>query len=203
TIARIRHPNIVTVHAAGNTDGLLWYVMDEVPGESLRDRLVREGRLPAIEAARIIADLAGALDAAGAAGVVHRDVKPENVLLDAGSGRALLSDFGIARAALADPAAASTTGAGIAIGTPAYMSPEQATGDEVDARSDIYALGIVAYEIISGQPPFDGPGRVVVSRHLAERPAPLAGVQPDCPPALAAAVMRALEKPPSARWQTG
>ena len=202
TIARIRHPNIVTVHTAGNSDGLLWYVMDEVPGESLRDRLTRDVRLPPAEAARIIADLAGALDAAGAAGVVHRDVKPENVLLDAGSGRALLSDFGIARAALADSATA-TTGAGVAIGTPAYMSPEQATGDDVDARSDIYALGIVAYEMIAGAPPFEGPGRVVVSRHLAERPTPLANAQPDCPPALAAAVMRALEKHPSARWQTG
>ena len=202
TIARIRHPNIVTVHAAGNAGGLLWYVMDEVPGESLRDRLAREGRLPAAEAARIVADLAGALHAAGAAGVVHRDVKPENVLLDADSGRALLSDFGIARAALADPATA-TTGAGIAIGTPAYMSPEQATGDDVDPRSDIYALGIVAYEMIAGAPPFEGPGRVVVSKHLAERPTPLSTMRPECPPALAAAIMRALEKLPSSRWQNG
>ena len=202
TIARIRHPNIVTVHAAGNAGGLLWYVMDEVPGESLRDRLAREGRLAPDEAARIVADLAGALNAAGSAGVVHRDVKPENVLLDAGSGRALLSDFGIARVALTDPTTA-TTGRGIAIGTPAYMSPEQATGEEVDARSDIYALGIVAYEMVAGHPPFEGPGRVVVSKHLAERPTPLSSERPDCPPALAAAIMRALEKPPSARWQTG
>ena len=202
-IARLRHPGIVTVHAAGTADGMLWYVMDEVPGESLRHRLVRDGRLPPDEVARIVADLAGALDAAGRAGVVHRDVKPENVLLDAGTGRALLADFGIARAMLGDGTGGPTTGRGVAIGTPAYMSPEQAAGEEVDGRSDIYALGIVAYEMLTGHPPFEGPGRVVVSKHISERPAAVGRVRPDCPPALAAAVMRALEKTPAERWQTG
>ena len=117
-----------------------------------------------------MADLAAALDAAGRAGVVHRDVKPENVLLERGTGRALLADFGIARAMVAD--GASSTGQGVAVGTPAYMSPEQAAGEEVDSRSDLYGLGVVAYEMLAGHPPFQGTNRVVVSKHIAERPVP-------------------------------
>jgi tetratricopeptide (TPR) repeat protein/TolB-like protein/tRNA A-37 threonylcarbamoyl transferase component Bud32 len=201
TIARLRHPSIVTVHAAGTARGLLYYVMDEVDGESLRQRLSRDGKLPVDEVTRIVADLAAALDAAGRAGVVHRDVKPENVLLESGSGRALLADFGIARAMVAD--GASSTGQGVAVGTPAYMSPEQAAGEEVDSRSDLYGLGVVAYEMLAGQPPFQGSNRVVVSKHIAERPVPIERLRPDCPRPLAGAVMKALEKPPGERWQTG
>src|SRR6476620_11055483 len=202
TIARLRHPNIVAIHAAGSADGLLYYVMDEIAGESLRQRLTREGRIPVEDAARIMADVASALDAAGRAGVVHRDVKPENVLLDEGSGRALLADFGIARAVAVDPGG-SSTGQGVAVGTPVYMSPEQAAGEEVDTRSDLYALGVVAYEMLAGHPPFQGPHRVVVSKHIAERPQPIERLRGDVPPSLAAAVMRSLEKQPSDRWQTG
>ena len=202
TIARVRHPGIVAVHSAGTHEGLLYYVMDEVAGESLRQRLAREGRMAPGEVARIVADLASALDAAGRAGVVHRDVKPENVLLDEGSGRAMLADFGIARA-MAGESNAVSTGQGVAVGTPSYMSPEQAAGEEVDGRSDIYALGVVAYEMLAGQPPFVGTNRVVVSRHIAERPVPIERVRPDCPRPLAAAIMRALEKQPGDRWQTG
>jgi serine/threonine protein kinase len=202
TIARLRHPNIVAIHAAGSADGLLYYVMDEVAGESLRQRLNRDGKLGVEEAARITADLAAALEAARHAGVVHRDVKPENVLLDEASGRALLADFGIARA-VAVEAGGSTTGQGVAVGTPAYMSPEQASGEEIDTRSDLYALGIVAYEMLAGHPPFQGPHRVVVSKHIAERPVPIQRLRPDIPATLATAVMRALEKQPSDRWQTG
>ena len=202
TIARLRHPNIVAVHTAGNADGLLYYVMDEVEGESLRQRLVREQRLDPPTVARIVADLAAALDAAGRAGVVHRDVKPENVLLDQATGRALLADFGIARA-MAGESATSSTGQGVAVGTPAYMSPEQASGEEIDGRSDLYALGVVAYEMLAGAPPFRGPNRVVVSKHIAERPAPIERLRPDAPRPLAAAIMRALEKQPADRWQTG
>src|SRR4051812_36013361 len=202
TIARLRHPNIVAVHSAGSADGLLYYVMDEVAGESLRQRLLREGRLSPAETARGLSDLAAALDVAGRAGVVHRDVKPENVLLDEGSGRALLADFGIARAVAADPSG-SSTGQGVAVGTPVYMSPEQAAGEEIDTRSDLYALGVVAYEMLAGQPPFQGPHRVVVSKHIAERPVPLERLRPETPRELAGAVMRALEKQPSDRWQTG
>jgi eukaryotic-like serine/threonine-protein kinase len=202
TIARVRHPNIVAIHAAGSADGLLYYVMDEVAGESLRQRLVREGRIDPEETARIVSDVAAALDCAGRAGVVHRDVKPENVLLDEASGRALLADFGIARAITPDSAGLST-GQGVAVGTPVYMSPEQAAGEEIDSRSDLYSLGIVAYEMLAGHPPFEGPHRVVVSKHIAERPASLERVRPDTPPELGAAIMRAVEKQPSDRWQTG
>jgi serine/threonine-protein kinase len=151
-----------------------------------------------------VADLAAALDAAGRAGVVHRDVKPENVLLDRATGRAMLADFGIARAALMNQAATGpTTGQGVAVGTPVYMSPEQAAGEEIDSRSDLYALGIVAYEMVAGHPPFQGPNRVVVSKHIAERPVPLDRARPECPRPLAAAVMKALETHPNERWQTG
>ena len=202
TIAKVRHPGIVAVHAAGTHEGLLYYVMDEVSGESLRQRLAREGRLAPAEVTRIVSDLASALDAAGRAGVVHRDVKPENVLLDEASGGAMLADFGVARAIAAETSA-SSTGQGVAVGTPSYMSPEQAAGEEIDGRSDIYALGVVAYEMLAGQPPFVGTNRVVVSRHIAERPAPIDRVRPDCPRPLAAAIMRALEKQPGDRWQTG
>jgi eukaryotic-like serine/threonine-protein kinase len=202
TIARLRHPNIVAIHAAGSSEGLLYYVMDEIAGESLRQRLTREGKLPASDAARIMSDVAAALDAAGRAGVVHRDVKPENVLLDQGSGRALLADFGIARAVAAE-ASNSTTGQGVAVGTPVYMSPEQAAGEEIDSRSDLYSLGVVAYEMLVGHPPFQGPHRVVVSKHIAERPVSIQKLRPDTPEPLAAAVMRALEKGPAERWQSG
>ena len=201
TIARLRHPGIVAVHTAGTARGLLYYVMDEVNGESLRQRLSREGKLRVDDVRRIVADLAAALDAAGRAGVVHRDVKPENVLLEAGSGRPLLADFGIARAMVTE--GASSTGQGVAVGTPSYMSPEQAAGEEVDSRSDLYGLGVVAYEMLAGHPPFQGTNRVVVSKHIAERPVPIERVRPDCPKPLAGAVMKALEKHPAERWQTG
>jgi serine/threonine protein kinase/tetratricopeptide (TPR) repeat protein len=201
-IARLRHPNIVAVHAAGSANGLLYYVMDEVAGESLRQRLLRQGSLPLEDATRIVCDLASALDAAGRAGVVHRDVKPENVLLEETTGRALLADFGIARAVVTE-AGGSSTGQGVAVGTPVYMSPEQAAGEEIDGRSDLYALGVVAYEMLAGHPPFQGPHRVVVSKHIAERPVPLDRVRPDTPRPLVNAVMRALEKQPAERWQSG
>jgi len=202
TVARLRHPNIVTVHAAGSSDDLIYYVMDEVAGESLRQRLSRDRRLDPAQVARIVTDLAAALDAAGRAGVVHRDVKPENVLLDAATGRAMLADFGIARA-MAPEGGEPTTGQGVAVGTPSYMSPEQAAGEDVDQRSDLYALGVVAYEMLAGHPPFQGPSRVVVSKHIAEPPRPIGRLRPDCPRPLADAVMRLLEKAPAERWQTG
>jgi eukaryotic-like serine/threonine-protein kinase len=202
TIARLRHPNIVAIHAAGSANGLLYYVMDEVAGESLRQRLTRQGRLPTGETARIVSDLASALDAAGRADVIHRDVKPENVLLDEVTGRALLADFGIARAVAAD-AGGSSTGQGVAVGTPVYMSPEQAVGEEIDSRSDLYALGVVAYEMLAGHPPFQGPHRIVVSKHIAERPIPIERVRTETPRELAGAIMRALEKQAAERWQSG
>lgn len=202
TIAKLRHPNIVAVHAAGTGDGLLYYVMDLVPGETLRARLRREGRLPPAEVAKLVDDLAAALQAAAEAGIVHRDVKPENVLLDRDGGRAMLADFGIARV-LQQAEGAVVTAGGVAVGTPTYMSPEQAAGEDVDARSDLYALGIVAYEMLTGKPPFTGPNRVIVSRHIAERPAPIRVAAAETPPHLAAAIEHALEKDPDHRWQSG
>jgi len=201
-LARIRHPNIVAVHHAGSVGGVLYYVMDEIPGESLRQRLNREGPLPPADVQAIVADIAAALGAANEAGFVHRDVKPENVLLDAHTGRALLADFGIARAS-GGATATTSAGQGIAVGTPTYMSPEQAAGEAVDGRSDLYGLGVVAYEALTGHPPFLGPNRVVISKHIAERPTRVEQIRPDTPPALAAAVMRALEKDPACRWQNG
>ncbi len=202
-IARLRHPSIVAVHSAGETTGLFYYVMDYVPGESLRQRLLRDGKLPVAEVIRIVADLADGLHAAGTAGLVHRDVKPENVLLDAATGRAMLADFGIARAMVTDPNS-SRTGQGVAVGTPTYMSPEQAAGEQVDSRSDLYALGVVAFEMLAGRPPFRSESAAgVASMHLAERPTPVGTLRADVPASLAHAVMRALEKDPAVRWQNG
>ncbi len=202
TIAKIRHPNIVAVHSAGQVDGLLYYVMDFVEGESLRQLLNRQGRLAPELATRIADDVAAALDAAGAAGVIHRDIKPANVLLEASSGKAMLVDFGIARIAGGD-GTMEITGDGMVLGTPTYMSPEQASGEPIDARSDIYSLGVLSYEMVAGAPPFDGPGRLVVSKHISSRPTALGRVRRDCPASLANTVMRALEKNPDERWQSG
>ena len=205
-IARLRHPNIVTVYTAGEAGDILYFVMDRVPGESLRDRLNREGKLPPEEARRITMDIAAAIDAAAGAGLVHRDVKPENVLLEAGSGRALLADFGIARALAGEALGAAdrpVTGQGMVVGTPNYMSPEQAAGEEVDSRSDLYSLGVVAYEMVAGHPPFVGPNRVVVSKHISEQPTTLSRIRPECPADLSAGIMRALAKAPADRFQSG
>jgi serine/threonine-protein kinase len=202
-IARLRHPSIVAVHTAGEATGVFYYVMDYVPGESLRQRLTKEGKLPVAEVSRIVADLADALHSAGQAGLVHRDVKPENILLDEATGRAMLADFGIARAMAADPDGART-GQGVAVGTPTYMSPEQAAGDTVDARSDLYALGVVAFELLTGRPPFRGQtAAAVATMHLAEQPTPVESLRPDTSPQLARAIMRSLAKDPADRWQTG
>jgi eukaryotic-like serine/threonine-protein kinase len=202
-IARLRHPNIVSVHTAGEATGIFYYVMDHVPGESLRERLNVAGKLDNDEAVRIIGDIADALAAAGLAGLIHRDVKPENILLDSATGRAMLADFGIARVAAAE-VEAQLTGQGVAVGTPTYMSPEQAAGEGVDSRSDIYGLGVVAYEMLAGQPPFRGPnGAAVISMQLSEKPVPIEKLRPDLPAHVSQTIMRALEKSPEHRWQTG
>jgi formylglycine-generating enzyme required for sulfatase activity/dienelactone hydrolase len=183
---------------------LLYYVMPFVDGDTLRQRLSREGKLPADDAVRILRDVLDALAYAHRLGIVHRDIKPENIML---TGRhALVMDFGVAKAA--SVAAAETTGdgtltaLGLAIGTPMYMAPEQAMGQEaVDARADLYALGVVAYEMLGGQPPFGGrTPQAVLAAHATQPPPPLEGLAPDLDPALAAAVMRCLEKDPDLRW---
>ncbi|MBA3554055.1 MAG: serine/threonine protein kinase, partial [Gemmatimonadales bacterium] len=148
--ARLRHPHILPVYDSGDAGGVLFYVTPLVEGGSLRDRLRREGRLPPAEAVRIAREVADALACAHGQGVIHRGIKPDNILLE--SGHATVADFGIARA-LSAAGADQVTQAGFVLGTPDYMSPEQALGQEIDARTDIYALGAVLYEMLAGEPP--------------------------------------------------
>jgi len=151
TAARLAHPHIVPLHAFGETERLAYFVMGYVRGESLGARLRREGRLPADEARRILAEIADALDYGHRNGVVHRDVKPDNILIDDESGRSLLADFGVART---EAASTTLTGEGVIIGTPTHLSPEQASGQgPPDGRSDLYALGVTAYQMLSGRLP--------------------------------------------------
>jgi len=201
-IARIRHPHIVAVHSAGELEGHLFYVMDFHEGETLRQRLIREKRLSPELAVSIASDITRAVDAAATAGVVHRDLKPENILLEGPpeNPRALLADFGIAR--LVDGAEGPTGPTGI-MGTPAYMSPEQAAGEPIDCRSDLYSLGVVLYEMLAGEPPFTGPSRIIVSRQIVDPPPPLTERRPGLPVRVIETVGRALEKIPEARWQSG
>ncbi|HKV76323.1 MAG TPA: serine/threonine-protein kinase [Gemmatimonadales bacterium] len=187
---------------------LLYYVMPFIPGETLREKLGREGKLSAAETVRMLREVLDALSLAHEQGVVHRDIKPENILL---SGRhAMVADFGVAKAVAAgnrpagSEAATALTTMGLAIGTPAYMSPEQAAGQaEIDGRTDLYAVGVMAYEMLSGQPPFHGgTPQSLVAAHISQTPESLGSLCPDVPAPLAAAVMRCLEKDPSNRWQS-
>ena len=199
--ASLEHANVVSLYEAGEADGFLFFTMPLVEGETLRARLEREGQLPVTDAVRIAEQVAAALGAAHGHGVVHRDVKPENILLS--GERALVADFGLARAITA-AGANRLTSAGLAVGTPAYMSPEQAAGQAtVDARSDIYALGCVLYEMLAGEPPFTGPTvQAVVARQLQEPPRSLRVVRPGVSPALQAVVEQALAKVPADRFTT-
>lgn len=199
--ARLSHPHIVPLFDSGEVDGLLYYVMPFVDGESLRARLEREGRLPLGEAVQFAREIAEALDYAHRQDVVHRDIKPENILLQ--QGHAVVADFGIARAmSVAVPD--SITQTGISVGTPAYMSPEQIAGEPVDGRCDVYGLGCVLYETLTGEPPFDGPTALAILARQANEPAPSARRQrPDTPVALDQAVQRALAKTPAERFVSG
>ena len=206
--AQMLHPHIVPILAAGSGDGLLWYVMPYVRGESLRHRLREGGALPVREAVRILIEVADALAFAHRKGFVHRDIKPENILLE--EGHAVLADFGVARAISAARTAsavdgANLTGTGMSVGTPTYMSPEQAAGEsDVDARADIYALGIVGYEMLTGRHPFSGAGSAqsMMVAHLTEPAPPVAKLRADTPPAVNAAIARALAKLPDERFRT-
>ena len=201
---RLQHPNIVPLFDSGEVDGQLFYVMPHVQGETLRDRLAREGSLPVDETVHILRELATALAYAHDQGVTHRDIKPANILLI--DRRAVLADFGIARAAQAAQtptghAEASLTQVGVSLGTPAYMAPEQAAGSpEIDHRTDLYALGIVGYEMLVGRPPFarHSPEQLLAAQ-LTEAPIALAALRPDTPFWLDALLMQCLEKTPSAR----
>src|SRR5690348_10066321 len=165
--ARLQHPHILSVYDSGESAGQLWFTMPYVEGESLRDRLRREKALPLDEAIRIARQVAQALQYAHSHGVVHRDIKPENILLTP-DGNTLVADFGIARP-LDSGGANPLTAVGLVVGTPSYMSPEQATGSALDGRSDIYSLACVVHEMLSGQPPFTGPTvQSVVTKHLTQ-----------------------------------
>jgi hypothetical protein len=199
TAARLSHPNIVPLYTVGQAGEVLYYVMGFVDGESLETRLAREGALPADEVRRITSELADALHYAHEAGVVHRDVKPDNVLLDRATGRAMLTDFGIAkqRATLE-----TLTQTGVIVGTPHYMSPEQGTGDRgIDGRSDIYSLGVIAYRMATGRLPFEGSAlREVLMQHAMRAPIPPTQIVTSLPFDIDTAITRALAKEPTDRW---
>ncbi|MBI4502488.1 MAG: protein kinase [Gemmatimonadetes bacterium] len=201
TAARLSHPHIVPIHTVGDEGGLVYFVMGYVDGESVAARLRRRGRLPAEEVRRIMKETADALGLAHAMGIIHRDVKPDNILLEGTRGRVMVTDFGIAKA-LSD--AGTLTGTGVAIGTPSYMSPEQAAGErEIDARSDLYSLGIVAYEMLIGELPFHAPTVPgILMKHIAEPTPDILQRRPDAPEDLAATIQRCLEKDPEDRWPT-
>jgi eukaryotic-like serine/threonine-protein kinase len=200
--AQLQHPHILPLLDSGEADGFLYYVMPYVDGESLRTRLARRGELSVAEAARVLRDIADALSYAHQRGVVHRDIKPDNVLL---SGRhALVTDFGVAKALSEATGKHALTTAGVALGTPTYMAPEQATADpHTDHRVDLYAFGAMAYELLSGRPPFVAPTvQEVLAAHVTRAPEPLQALRPSCPPMLARLVMSCLEKKPSDRPQS-
>jgi len=200
--AHLQHTNILPVLTAGARDDLLFYVMPFVTGESLRHRMTREGKLPVTDAVRVLHEIADALAYAHAEGVIHRDVKPENILL-LGS-HAVLTDFGVARALVEARSGGRLTDTGLALGTPGYMSPEQAAGERnIDARADVYALAVVGYEMLAGFPSFAGPtARAVIAAHLTATPKPLTDIRAEAPPDVANAIARALAKDPNARLGT-
>ncbi len=204
TAARLSHPHIVPIHTVGEgAEGLVYFVMGYVDGEPLGHRLRRRGQLPCEEVRRIMRETADALSAAHALSVIHRDIKPDNILLEGTRGRVMVTDFGIAKA-LSHSSAATLTGAGIAIGTPSYMSPEQAAGErDIDGRSDLYSLGIVSYQMLAGELPFQAPTVAGILMKQITEPAPdVLTKRPDVPDDLALAVARCLEKDPENRWPT-
>jgi len=201
-LGKLNHPHILAVLDSGESHGLLYYVMPFVPDESLRDRLEREGQLPIDEAIAITCDVADALSHAHGLGIIHRDVKPENVLIH--GGHAVVADFGIARLVQDSAGAGPTlTGTGMSVGTAVYMSPEQAAGEKVDARSDIYSLGCMLYELLAGEPPFTGPNAMaIMRRHTMEMPRSIRVVRQSVPPEIEEAILHALEKAPVDRFKT-
>jgi serine/threonine protein kinase len=200
--SRLQHPNILTLLGSGEALGFLYYVMPYVEGQSLRPRLMREGELPVGDAVRLLIEVVDALAYAHAHGVVHRDIKPDNVML---SGRhALVTDFGVAMAIREAGGPSTITSAGVALGTPAYMSPEQASADpDVDHRTDIYSVGAMAYELLAGRPPFaDAKPQQVLAALLSREPEPLTHLRPGLSAPLEQIVMKCLAKLPADRWQS-
>jgi tRNA A-37 threonylcarbamoyl transferase component Bud32/tetratricopeptide (TPR) repeat protein len=199
--ANLQHPHILPLFDSGEADGFLYFVMPFVEGESLREKLIREGELPVAEAARLLRDVVDALAAAHALGIVHRDIKPENIML---SGRhAMVTDFGVAKAVSEATGRSKLTTAGVALGTPSYMAPEQAAADEhIDHRADIYAVGAVAYELLTGRPPFTGrTAQQILAAQVTIKPSSVTELRATVPTALETLIMRCLEKKPADRWQ--
>jgi len=201
TAAQLNHPNIVPIYSVDEKDSssVVYFVMAYVDGESLGARLAREGAWPIEQTVRVLRDVADALAYAHARGVVHRDIKPDNILIERASGRPMVTDFGIARAAAGE---ARLTLTGVTVGTPAYMSPEQALGErELDGRSDLYSLAVVGYHMLAGEPPFKATNTpAMLVKHVSERPRPLRERRPEVPAYLAVAIDRALSKRPEDRW---
>jgi serine/threonine protein kinase len=200
--ARLSHSNIVPVHTFGEVDDLVYIVMKYVHGQSLAERMRREGKLAPAEVQRILRDLALGLDSAHRDGVVHRDLKAENILLEGGTGRAMLTDFGVALLRSLDPVRADSSRA---FGTPHYMSPEQAAGElDLDGRSDLYSLGVLGYYMLSGRLPFDAHSfEALAAKHIAESHLPLGEAAPDAPVSLVEAIERCLQKWRNERFRTG
>ena len=200
--ARLQHPHIVPLLTTGGSGSLLYYVMPFISGESLRVRLAREGELPIGETVKILQEVTDALAYAHRNGVVHRDIKPDNILL--AEGHALVTDFGVAKAVSASSGSATLTSLGVALGTPAYMAPEQAAADpNIDHRADIYALGALAYEMLTGRTPFTAPTpQGMLAAHISQAPEPVTRHRPSVPAPLNALVMRCLEKHAADRWQS-
>ncbi len=200
--AQLNHPNIVPIYSVDERDGVVYFVMALVEGKTLAEHLHDIGRSSFDEVRRVVGDVADALDYAHKKGVVHRDIKPDNIMLDRASGRTMVTDFGIARAAAGD---SRLTVTGVAVGTPAYMSPEQALGErDVDGRSDIYSLGVVAYQMLTGEQPFTAVNTpAMLVKHVSEVPRPIREKRPDAPAPIVQAVETALAKEPAARWPDG
>jgi len=201
TAAQLNHPNIVPIYTVEERDNLVYFVMAYIKGDNLGQRLQQHGPIAPVEVRRILKEVADALAYAHNRNVIHRDIKPDNIIIDDETGRAMVTDFGIARA-LTDSGDSRLTATGMAIGTPAYMSPEQSAGDSaIDGRSDLYSLGVVGYQMLCGQPPFvanNTPSMLV--KHLSERPIPVDERWPDLPQDLSRAVMMCLEKDPADRF---
>ncbi|MEO5590491.1 MAG: serine/threonine-protein kinase, partial [Gemmatimonadaceae bacterium] len=200
--ASLQHPHIVPLLTAGSRGDLLYYVMPLIEGESLRSRLVRSGELPVSDVASILRDTASALAYAHNHGVVHRDIKPDNIMLTGNF--AVVTDFGVAKAMSEATSDSNVTSAGVALGTPTYMAPEQAAADpNTDHRADIYALGVVGYELLAGTPPFTGTSpQMILAAHVTRTADDVTTHRASVPPALANVIMRCLEKKPADRWQT-
>lgn len=203
TAARLQHPHIVPIHDVGEGNGVVYFVMGLVDGESLAGRIRRRGKIPAEEARRIMKETADALSAAHSVSIIHRDIKPDNILLEGTRGRVMVTDFGIAKA-LSSGSGATLTGVGVAIGTPSYMSPEQAAGErDIDGRSDLYSLGVVTFQMLTGELPFTAPTVAGILMKQITEPAPVLHERfPEIPEDLSLAVSRCLEKDPEGRWTT-